>query len=162
MKNKLYFSKTRPGAKIPQKRAEDAGYDVYACFMDAYLAIQPGEIVLIPTGIATAFDKRYALIAKERGSTGIKGMAVRMGVIDSGFRGEIKIAINNTTSQPILIAKEGAEIPTGFPVIHPYEKAIAQVILLEIPEHEAEEIPYEDLCKIESERGTGHLGSSNK
>lgn len=47
-------------------------------------------------------------------------------------------------------------------LFYPYEKAIAQAVLLEVPVTEIEEISYEDLQKIDSKRGTGALGSSNK
>ncbi len=47
-------------------------------------------------------------------------------------------------------------------VLYPYEKAIAQGILLEIPKVEKEEIPYEQLKQIASLRQEGRLGSSGK
>ena len=53
--NDLYFAKVNPNAIIPSKRDEDGGYDVYACFDEDYMVIQPHETKLIPSGIATAF-----------------------------------------------------------------------------------------------------------
>ena len=160
----IYFSKTDPKGKIPTKRDEDAGFDIYACFEDDEIILNPNEIKLIPTGIATAFSADYVLFVKERSSTGSKGLAVRMGVIDSGFRGEIKIGLNNTSNKTIVITKrEDVVNPTFENIIYyPYSKAIAQAVLLVIPRIKSIEIPYEDLLRYESERMEGLLGASGK
>ncbi len=169
MKNKIYFAKTKPDAIIPSKRKEDAGYDIYPCFEDNEIIIPIGGIKIIPTGIASAFSSDYVLIVKERGSTGSKCMSVRMGVIDSGYRNEILIGINNTGCNPIIIAKDIEKTKNLILpqdefsyIIYPYQKAIAQLVLLPVPKVKAEEIPYNDLLKIESERRLGRLGSTNK
>ena len=54
--NKLYWAKVKPDAKIPQKRYEDAGYDLYPCFEEDYMVIEPHETKLVPLGVASAFD----------------------------------------------------------------------------------------------------------
>ena len=72
--NQLLFAKTRNGAKVPTKRIEDAGRDLYACFEEDYMIISPLETKLIPTGIATAFSPKYYAQIQERGSTGSKGI----------------------------------------------------------------------------------------
>lgn len=164
MTTTIKFAKTKPSAIIPSKIEENAGYDIYACFDDDYMIIYPNETVLIPTGIATAFEKDYTLILKERGSTGIKGMRVGAGVIDSGFRGEIFVAINNTNSKAIIISKEFDCIDnlTDDYVVCPYNKAITQAILLPVPNADVEEYTYDELLTIGSDRGVGDLGSSGK
>lgn len=48
------------------------------------------------------------------------------------------------------------------PIIYPYEKAIGQLVVLEVPKMNVQEVTYEELLQIPSERGTGSLGSSNK
>ena len=53
--NKLYWAKVKPDAKIPQKRYEDAGYDLYPCFEEDYMVIEPHETKLVPLGVASAF-----------------------------------------------------------------------------------------------------------
>lgn len=161
MKTKIYFSKLKEDAIIPSKRDEDAGFDIYSSFEEKDIRIDPNEIVLISTGIACAFDSNYVLIVKERSSTGAKGMAVRMGVIDSGYRGEIKIAINNTGNAPIIISKD-TECNGNNIIFHSYLKAIAQAILVPIPSVETIEITYEELLKKESLRGQDFLGASGK
>ena len=47
-------------------------------------------------------------------------------------------------------------------IVYPYEKGICQCMMVEVPKLQIEEMSYEDLLKIESERGTGALGSSGK
>jgi len=162
--NVIYFSKVlRDDAIIPSKREEDAGFDIYACFEASEIIINPHQIVMIPTGIATAFPRNYVLIIKERSSTGSKGMSVRMGVIDSGYRGEIFIAINNTSSKTIVIKKDDSLYKENEnDVIYDYKKAIAQAILIPIPKVQSEEISYDKLKEFSSERATSLLGASGK
>ena len=177
MSNCLYFSKTNKNAKIPYKREEDGGFDIYACFEEDYIAIPPHEIRFISTGIASSFPDNYVMVLKERGSTGTKGMAVRSGVIDSGYRGEWIVPISNVTEKWIFITKMSKEKTienlscyidksiikkSDNAIFYPYEKAICQALLLTTPKIEMLEIEYEDLKNIKSERGEGKLGSSNK
>lgn len=159
----IYFARTRPGAIIPAKRKEDSGYDVYSCFEEESLLLQPGDIKLVPTGIATAFADDYVLFIKERSSTGSIGLATRMGVIDSGFRGEIMIGLNNSNNIPILITKAVTQVVKEPQLIkYPYAKAIAQAVLCVIPKLEVEELDYDELLKIRSDRGVSFLGASGK
>ena len=129
MNTTVKFAKVRPTAKIPTKRVEDAGYDIYADFEEDYILIPPHDTVMIPTGIASACDTDFCLILKERGSTGSKGVAQRCGVIDSGYRNEWFVPITNTTESPIVILKSDTVSKTFleklFPhaVFYPYNKA---------------------------------------
>jgi len=157
----IYFAKVKSGGIIPEKRDEDAGYDFYPNFDNDFLIINPNEIVFVPTGIASAFSSSYVLIVKERSSTGAKGMSVRMGVIDSGYRGEIMIGINNTNNKPIKITKDFNLKEDNY-IIHPYNKAIAQGILLPVPKLKLQEVSYNDLLEFESERKKSFLGASGK
>lgn len=168
MKDIIYFAKTKPNAIIPSKRLEDGAFDVYACFDEDYRVILPHETELIPTGIASAFSTDYVAILKERGSTGSKGIGQRAGVVDSGYRGEWFCGITNHNSVPIIIIKKGAKVDEALnlamadSIVYPYEKAICQCMMVEVPKLTIDEISYEELLKFESERGTGALGSSGK
>lgn len=162
------FAKTKPTAIIPTKRDEDAGYDIYANFDEDYMVIPPHKTVMIPTGIACACDIDFCFILKERSSTGTKGLAQRCGVIDSGYRGEILVPITNTTDHKICIQKKDKSIPVlddvnaAEAIAYPYEKAIAQLLLVPVPTVDVEEYTYEELKAIPSKRGVGALGSSGK
>ena len=46
--------------------------------------------------------------------------------------------------------------------VYPYSKAIAQALVIPVPDVEVKEVSYEELQQIQSERGLGALGSSNK
>ena len=169
MNTKIFFAKTNPNAIIPTKRDEDAGYDIYACFNEDYIVIKPQETKLIPTGIASACDKDYCFILKERGSTGTKGLAQRCGVIDSGYRNEWFVPITNENPYPIVIHKSNCN-PYDIPEVeekdiiktYPYEKAIAQALVIPVPQTEVKELTFDELKEIQSERGDGALGSSGK
>lgn len=169
MKEELIFAKVREGAKIPTKRTEDAGRDLYPCFEDNFIEIKPMCTKLIPTGIATAFSPKYYAQIQERGSTGSKGIKYGAGVIDSGYRGEWFVPITNCNNRTLMIVKKEYldnlifknEFERRF-LVYPYEKAIAQFVMLEVPEFIEKEISYEELQNIKSERGAGAFGSSGK
>lgn len=161
-KDVLYFAKVKEDAIIPSKDYENAGYDIYANFEENEIFIQPNEVKLIPTGIASAMSPKYVLVVKERGSTGTKCMAVRSGVIDASYRGEIFIPINNTGNKTIVITKTPEKDYGDDVIVYPYTKAIAQLLLLPVPNVNVKEISFEQLKKIPSKRGDGALGSSGK
>ena len=173
MKANVKFAKVRSDAKIPSKRDEDMGFDIYACFDDDFIAIAPHTTELIPTGIASSCDKRYGFLLRERGSTGSKGIALRAGVIDSGYRNEWFVGLTNTTDKVLYISKLSAEkLYLSFLgdtrenikniIVYPYEKAIAQALVVPIPKTQVKEVSYKELQNIKSERGLGALGSSGK
>ena len=160
----IYFAKEYDDVKIPTKKVEDAGYDIYAYFEEDYMIIEPHTTKLIPTGLHSAFTDDYVFVLKERGSNGVKGIAQRSGIIDSGFRGEIKVPLTNTNDKPIVISKGTIpyELLDQEHMLYPYIKAICQGLLLPVPKMKVEEISLEELQSIPSERGNGMLGSSGK
>lgn len=160
----IYFAKVKENAIIPSKRVEDGAFDIYACFDEDYIVIAPHETRLIPTGLASAFSAQYVAILKERGSSGTKGIGQRAGVVDSGYRGEWFVPVTNHNNKPLAIVKEGVafENEDNSYMIYPYEKAISQCIMVEVPQLKTVELSYEDLLQFTSERGTGSLGSSGK
>lgn len=160
----IYWAKVKADAKLPVKRLEDAGYDLYPCFEEPYILIEPHTCELIPLGVASAFSHKRVVLLKERGSTGTKNIAQRSGVIDSGFRGEYMCPVSNLNDVPLVIAKAHVEkemLPKTA-VIYPYEKAICQALILTLPEMDAQEVSYEALLEMKSERMEGKLGSSGK
>ena len=166
----IKFAKVHPNAIIPSKRDEDMAFDIYPCFDDDYIVINPHETKLIPTGIASACSPKYGFVLKERGSTGSKGIAIRCGVLDSGYRDSWFVCLTNTTNKVMFISKlseqetydkyYGDIMPESF--VYPYSKAIAQALVVPVPKTTVKEISYDELKAIKSERGLGKLGSSNK
>ena len=188
--NDFLLAQLREDAVIPSKRLEDAGYDVYACFEEDYMVIEPGETKLVSTGIASALHPSKCVILQERGSTGSIALKKGAGIIDSGYRNEWFVALTNCSNLSIIISKISEEEilerlkgeylvdkdgtthwmisdDSQFGVrkwfkLYPYTKAIAQAIVTEVPVMEVKEISYEELKAIPSERGMGALGSSGK
>lgn len=163
---KVKFVKLNPSVIIPSKNLEDAGYDLYANFEGESIVVQPNEVVMVPTGIKSAYPDTHMAMIKERGSTGYIAMSVKAGVMDSGFRNEWKVLLNNTNTKAILITKEEnkdiLDILKDDYIIYKYSKAIAQFLFLPVPLTEIEEVSLEDVEAVPSVRGNGMLGSTNK
>ncbi len=149
---------------IPSKKNEDLGLDIYANFEEDYIEIKPNEMKLIRTGLRSVIPIEYGVVLKERSSTGIKCMSVRAGIIDSGYRGEWKVAINNTSNKSIVIIKKHAV--TGYEemdkIYYPYEKAICQGILIDNYKITNTKITEEELENYVSIRDDGGFGASGK
>ena len=160
--NEIFWSRENETVIIPSKREEDAGFDIYANFEEDFIMIPPHTTKMIPTGLRSAFDKKWVAILKERGSNGSKGIAQRCGVIDSGFRGIWQVPLTNTTDKTIAIVKKEYLNVFVDTLIYPYEKAIAQALFIEVPKLKSKEISKEELLNIPSERGEGMTGSSGK
>ena len=120
----------------------DAGLDLRST---EDIVIEPGQRALIGTGIALAIPQGYAGFVQPRSGLAIKqGMTLvnTPGLIDSGYRGEIRIiALNTDKDRPINI-KRGDRI--------------AQIVIQEVPAVELVEV--EELSS--SERADTGFGSS--
>ena len=165
----VYFAKMKEKAIIPSKEEENAGYDIYACFDEDYILVEPHKTCLIPTGIAWACSPSFYLQIEERSSTGSKGIKKSAGVIDSGYRGEIKIAITNSNDRTLVFSnlteeelKEKYSGKLENALIYNTMKAIAQGIIHRVEKMNIKEIGIDELLKISSKRGDGGFGSTNK
>lgn len=120
----------------------DAGLDLRS---NADLVIEPFERKLIPTGLAIAIPEGYAGFVQPRSGLALKqGLSFpnTPGLIDSHYRGELKIvAINLDPQNPILINKGDR---------------IAQLVIQEVPVVNLVEVKELD----ETDRGSGGFGSS--
>ncbi len=120
--------KLHPNAVLPTYGSpEAAGADLYACLEEAVI-IGPGETFFVPTGIALEVPKGCAGLVYARSSMGAKrGLAPanKVGVIDSDYRGEIRVVLLNHSKQPQTV--EPGERVAQFiitPVLQPvYEEA---------------------------------------
>ena len=64
LKQLIQFAKLTPKAIIPNKKDEDAGYDIWACIEEDFIKIDLLESVLIHTGICTHFPEGYVMVLK--------------------------------------------------------------------------------------------------
>ena len=86
---------------------EAAGMDVAAA-VTADTPIQPGEILLIPTGFAVALSCGYELQVRPRSGLAVKhGITIinSPGTIDSDYRGEVKIGLINLGKEKFIIRR---------------------------------------------------------
>ena len=160
----VFFAPVKDGAIIPSKREEDACYDIYACFDEDCIKIEPHTMGMIPTGIASAFDDwHWKFKLAERSSTGKVNMKLNAGEIDAGYRGEWFVQIYNGNDYPIAVSKAVDEVVMkAGTLLYPYKKAIAQAGIYYVPKAKTTTVDYETLKNMKSERGTGSLGSSGK
>jgi len=95
-----------PGASIPAYQTSGAaGADVFAC-VDGPVAIAPGAVALIPTGISVQIPEGYEAQIRPR-----SGLALRHGItclntpgtIDSDYRGEVKVILANLGGEPFVV-----------------------------------------------------------
>ena len=137
------MKRLRPDAVVPGRAyAGDAGLDLSAC---EGVELGPGERALVPTGLAVAIPEGYAGFVQPR-----SGLAARHGIsivntpglIDSGYRGELRVTLLNTDPREPFTVEPGMRI--------------AQLVVIPIPEVELVEV--EELP--ETERGVRGFGSS--
>lgn len=160
----------KKNATVPTKRPEDGCFDLYGCFDEDPFLLFPGDIKLVSLGFRTEFPKDWIFRIFERSSAGSKGISMRCGVIDSGYRGEYFAAANNTSNKLIIISnktkeeilKDNLEALKEYKenfIIYPQNKAIAQGGLTYTPHIEIEEVNELDMNSL---RGEGSLGSTGK
>ena len=139
----LPILKLRPEAVVPARAyAGDAGLDLAAC---ERFELGPGERAVVGTGLAVAIPEGYAGFVQPRsGLASRHGISVvnAPGLIDSGYRGEVRVVLLNTDRAETFVVEPGMRV--------------AQLVVLEVPQLElveTEELP-------ESERGVRGFGSS--
>jgi dUTP pyrophosphatase len=94
-------------SKTPTKAdAGCAGYDVFSSSMDV---IKKGTRKLISTGISIQIPRHYYLRVAPRSGMSVKGIDVGAGVIDSSYRGELKVLLINNSESDYTIM-EGDKI----------------------------------------------------
>ena len=98
MKTKVEIKKLNENAIVPTYGTEfSAGADLYA-IVDGSVTIEPGETKMIGTGLAFAIPEGLVGLIFARSSLGTKrGLAPanKVGVIDSDYRGEVRVVLHN-------------------------------------------------------------------
>lgn len=144
--NTIRVKKLHPNAVLPiYGSADAAGADLYAC-LETEVTIQPGEVFWVPTGIALEVPKGCAGLVYARSSMGAKrGLAPanKVGVVDSDYRGEIKVVLLNHSKEP--------------QVLRPGER-VAQFVITPVLQP-----PYEEVDDLtDTDRGAGGFGSTGR
>jgi dUTP pyrophosphatase len=140
----LPIQRLRDDAILPKSAYDgDAGLDLAAC---EQVTLGPGERALVGTGLAIAIPPGYAGFVQPR-----SGLAARHGItivntpglVDSGYRGELRIILLNTDPEEPFTVEPGMRI--------------AQLVILETPPVEVVEVD----ALPDSERGVRGFGSSS-
>jgi dUTP pyrophosphatase len=140
----LYFRRLREDAVLPARAyTGDAGLDLAACDR---VELGPGERAVVGTGLAVAIPEGYAGFVQPR-----SGLAARHGIsvvnapglVDSGYRGELRVVLLNTDRTEAFVVEPGMRI--------------AQLVVLPVPVLEIVEVGE----LPESERGVRGFGSSH-
>lgn len=139
----LPIQRLRADAVVPGRAyAGDAGLDLAAC---ERVELGAGERATVGTGLAVAIPEGYAGFVQPRSGLAAKhGITIvnTPGLVDSGYRGELKVILMNTDAHEPFVVEAGMRI--------------AQLVVLQVPgvdPIEVDELP-------DSERGVRGFGSS--
>lgn len=104
----VVFEKVEGGKLPTYAHGDDACMDLYA---RVSRAIKPGEVVLIPVGFKVAVPSEHGMFIYSRSGLALERLVVNNapGVIDPGYRGEVKVQIRNDRSGDLWIV-EGERI----------------------------------------------------
>ena len=139
----LAVRRLRDEAVVPERAySGDAGLDLAAC---ERVEIAPGERAVVATGLAVAIPDGHAGLVMPRSGLAARhgiGKVNSPGLIDSGYRGEVRVVLLNTDRRETFVVEPGMRI--------------AQLVVVPVPALDVVEV--EDLP--ESERGVRGFGSS--
>lgn len=142
---RLEIKRIDPDLPLPSyARDGDAGLDLSAA---ENVTLKPGERASVPTGFAVAIPEGFAGLVHARSGRALReglGLPNAPGLIDAGYRGEIKvILVNLDPTEPIYIARG---------------EKIAQLVVQRVERAELEEV----LELPPSTRGEGGFGSTGR
>lgn len=130
----IEFAAPRPG---------DAGYDLFS--LEEYL-VPPRQHALVETGLHLEIPAGHVGLVKDRSSVALAGLHTLAGVIDSSYRGELKILLAN-------LGQEDYRIRRG--------QKIAQLLVVPVYTGAVEFVDSLD-CLSGSARGAGGFGSTGE
>jgi dUTP pyrophosphatase len=94
-----------PDAKLPRYAHDGPWGDLAADLYSVHAAtVEPRHTALVATGLAMAFPENYGALVEDRSGLAVKGITTLAGVIDPGYRGELKVVLTNVTDAPITLA----------------------------------------------------------
>ena len=137
----LKVRKVRPGARLPAyQHPGDAGLDLFSA-VDEVLAA--GELKAVPTGLQLAVPEGHAGLIWDKSGISLHGVHRLAGVVDAGYRGEVKVVMINLGKEPFVI-KQGMKI--------------AQLLVQPVTAAEVTEVSDLD----DTPRGEGGFGSTGR
>ena len=143
----LKIKKLRENAKVPNRATSgSAGLDLCAS-IDEPITLEGGATAVIPTGIAIALPSaNYGAFVFPRSGIAVKhgiGLLNSVGVIDSDYRGEIRVVLLNHGKEPQTVE---------------HGERVAQMLITPVLTPAYEEVPELD----DTARGVGGFGSTGK
>jgi dUTP pyrophosphatase len=141
---KILIQRLLPEAQMPRYAHTGAFGDLAADLYAAEAAtLEPGSTVAVRTGIAMELPSTHGALVEDRSGLAVKGITTLAGVIDPGYRGELKIVLTNLAAEPFLVE---------------VGQRIAQLRIVE-----RIEAVFEETCVVsETVRGEGGFGSTGR
>jgi dUTP pyrophosphatase len=147
VKREIKFLRLDENAKLPTKAHEDdACFDVYSIHQ---VHMPAGSFRTLDTGFSIAMPDGYAaLVCSRSGMASKEGLFVlnAPGVVDSGYRGPLKIILKNSSSRPYMI--EAGD-------------RIAQLLIQEVLPFAAKEVTVKEFDD-DTDRGTAGFGATGR
>ena len=141
---KILIKRLSKEVSLPKyETSGSSGMDL-AAYIDSNININPGQIAIIPTGLALSIPKGFEVQIRPRSGLAAKqkiSVLNTPGTIDADYRGEIKVILINLGPEPFKVEK-------GL--------RIAQMIVCPIVQAQLKEV--DDLS--ETDRGKGGFGST--
>lgn len=138
---KLKVKKIQVDAKAPHySHKGDAGLDLFSS-VDSVL--NKGEVKAVPTGIQVAIPEGHVGLIWDKSGISLKGVHRLAGVIDSGYRGEVRVVMANL-GEKLFVVKRGMKI--------------AQLLIQPVMDVEVVEVDELE----ETSRGQNGFGSTGK
>ncbi len=137
----LRVKRLSPQAKLPSYgHPNDAGLDLYS---SEEMVIRPGEVKAVPTGLKMAIPPGFVGLIWDKSGLSLRGVHRLAGVVDSGYRGEVKVVLIN-------LGKENFEIAAGMKIAQMLIQPVAQAVVEEVGELDP------------TSRGEGGFGSTGQ
>ena len=137
----LKVKRIHSDAKLPLYQHQgDAGLDLFSSIDDV---LAPGEVKPVPTGVKVAVPEGFVGLVWDKSGISLKGVHRLAGVIDSGYRGEVRVVQVNLGKEPFVIEK-------GMKIAQLLIQSVTRIDVVEVEELE------------ETSRGEGGFGSTGK
>jgi dUTP diphosphatase len=138
---KLRIKRISPAAKRPvYQHPGDAGMDLFAV---EDISLDAGEVKPVPTGIKMAIPEGYVGLIWDKSGISLQGVHRLAGVVDAGYRGEVKVVMINLGKETRLFKKG---------------QKVAQMLIQPVPAVDIEDVGEGDLD--ETARGEDGFGST--